>query len=104
MEEITIQIKDKAKAQALLKLLKTLDFVENIRQTELPVADAKETKDDEFFFSLAGVWADRDITLSSIRQEAWQKEKSPLEVEGINLNLSTAEILDFIAEGRKSYE
>jgi len=32
------------------------------------------------------------------------KEKSPLEVKGINLGLSTQEILDFIDEGRKSYE
>lgn len=29
--------------------------------------------------------------------------KSPLEVEGINLGISSQEILDFIAEGRKSF-
>ena len=73
MEEITIQIKDKFKRQALLDFLKTLDFVENIRETELPVAETKEENQDEFFFSLAGVWADREITLSSLRQEAWPR-------------------------------
>ena len=29
--------------------------------------------------------------------------KSPLEVEGINLDISSQEILGFIAEGRKSF-
>jgi antitoxin Phd len=29
--------------------------------------------------------------------------KSPLEVEGINLGISSQEILSFIAEGRKSF-
>ena len=104
MEEITIQIKDKFKRQALLDFLKTLDFVENIRQTELSVADATEPNQDEFFFSLSGLWADRETTLSSLRQEAWRKEKSLLEVEGIDLNLSTDEILDSIAKGRKPYK
>lgn len=73
MDEITIQIKDKFKRQALLNFLKTLDFVENIRQTELPDVEAKEENQDEFFFSMAGIWADRDITLSSLRQEAWPR-------------------------------
>jgi PHD/YefM family antitoxin component YafN of YafNO toxin-antitoxin module len=31
------------------------------------------------------------------------KTESPLEVEGLNLDLSTQEILDFIAEGRKNF-
>jgi len=32
------------------------------------------------------------------------KEKSPFEVRGVDLGISTQEILDFIDEGRKSYE
>jgi len=31
-------------------------------------------------------------------------EKSPLDVEGIDLNITTQEIIKFIQEGRKSYE
>ncbi len=31
------------------------------------------------------------------------REKSPLEVEGVNLGITTSEIIDFIDEGRKSY-
>jgi len=33
-----------------------------------------------------------------------QKEESPLDIKGIELGISTDEILGFIAEGRKSYE
>lgn len=32
------------------------------------------------------------------------KEKSPFDVKGINLEISTREILDFIEEGRRAYE
>ncbi|MCP4356669.1 MAG: type II toxin-antitoxin system Phd/YefM family antitoxin [Chloroflexi bacterium] len=32
------------------------------------------------------------------------KTKSPLEVEGIDLGISTQEILEFIDEGRKSFD
>ena len=32
------------------------------------------------------------------------KEKSPLDVEGVDLGISTREILDFIDEGRRSFE
>ena len=71
MEEITIQISDKYKKQTLLNFLKTLDFVENIRSAELPLTSATETHKDEDFFALAGLWKDRDITLDSIRKEAW---------------------------------
>ncbi|AUC62456.1 hypothetical protein AA637_15460 (plasmid) [Cyanobacterium sp. HL-69] len=29
---------------------------------------------DEVFFSMAGLWENRDITIDSIRKEAWKKE------------------------------
>jgi hypothetical protein len=32
------------------------------------------------------------------------KEKSPFEVRGVDLGISTQEILEFINEGRKSYK
>ena len=72
MEEITIQISDSYKRQTLLNFLKTLDFVENIRSEELPLTSTKETSKDEDFFALAGLWADRDASTASIRQNAWR--------------------------------
>lgn len=32
------------------------------------------------------------------------KEKSPFEVKGMNLGISTQDILDFIDDGRKTYD
>lgn len=71
MNEITIQINDRYKMSALLNFLETLDFVENIRSAEFPIAVDKKTNKEEDFFALAGLWADREITLNSIRQKAW---------------------------------
>lgn len=41
----------------------------------------------------------RDGTIFVVRPE--QKSRSPLDVDGINLKIDRAEILDFIVEGRK---
>jgi len=71
MEQITIRIKDKSKGKALLNFLKTLEFVENVSSEELPVASDSDAKKDEEFLSMAGLWAGRDVTLDSIRRQAW---------------------------------
>ena len=71
MNEVTIQINDRYKMSTFLKFLKTLDFVENIRSAEFPLAVDEKANKEEDFFALAGLWADREITLNSIRQEAW---------------------------------
>ncbi len=37
--------------------------------------DSLETSsEEEVFFSMAGLWENRDITIDSIRREAWKKE------------------------------
>ncbi len=75
MEQIVIQIENKEKAQLLLELLKALDFVDlvNVRseEAELDVTSQEESSD---FFSLAGLWEGRDITLTSIRRQAWPRQ------------------------------
>lgn len=50
----------------LLELLNTMNFVSNVRTVEYN--DGGQNFD---FFSCAGIWADRDINLKSIRQNAW---------------------------------
>ncbi len=70
MEQITIQIKDKSKARALVSFLKTLEFVENISSGNLPVTKADVSQDAEFL-ALAGLWAGRDISLAKLRERAW---------------------------------
>lgn len=70
MEQITIRIKDKKKAQTLLEFLKSLDFVESV--TEKDLSDEKKSTGarEEDFFELAGLWTGRDISLKTIRERA----------------------------------
>ena len=69
MEQIVIQVKDKKKAQALKIFLRTLDFVESV--TELGMNRQGRQIKSADFFSIAGLWAGRDISKESIRKEAW---------------------------------
>jgi len=69
MEQIVIQVKDKNKARALKNFLKTLDFVESVTEPGLTKRTRKIKSDD--FFSMAGLWAGRDISQEDIRKEAW---------------------------------
>ena len=78
MEQIVVQIRDKAKAKALSELLAALDFVDSVQtsQTEAAEVDSKTQEDQLDFFSLAGLWQDREVTLDSIRQKAWPRQYS----------------------------
>lgn len=70
MEQITIRIRDRKKAQTLIDFLKSLDFVETIIEKELP--DSSGVVDEENdFFAMAGMWEGRDISLKTIREQAW---------------------------------
>ena len=70
MEQITIQVKNKQKAQALIKFLKALDFIENVTTREMTALPKGQMNEQEFF-ALAGLWTGREVTLDSIRQKAW---------------------------------
>jgi hypothetical protein len=71
MEQITIQVKDKRKAQAVRDFLQTLDFVESVASEEQPESKRKRLRKSADFFKLAGLWAARDISQESIRNRAW---------------------------------
>lgn len=71
MEQITIQVKNKQKAQALMNFLRALDFIEEVTASDLPAFKPKGRASEKDFFALAGLWAGRDVTLDSIRQKAW---------------------------------
>jgi hypothetical protein len=68
MEQITIQVKNKQKARALIRFLKALDFIEEVTAQEISLSQPGKVSDHEFF-ALAGLWAGRDVTLDSIRQK-----------------------------------
>ncbi len=70
MEQITIRIRDRKKAQSLIDFLRSLDFIETI--TEKEFSDESHTANEENeFFAMAGLWEGRDISLKTIREHAW---------------------------------
>jgi hypothetical protein len=73
MEQIVIQVQNKQKAQLLSELLQSLDFVDMVT-TDHQENGGKETEAD--FFALAGIWEDRQIDLSTLRQKAWPRQTS----------------------------
>lgn len=76
MEQIVVQIRDKEKAKVLFELLAALDFVDSVQTSETEAAEMDSTaqEDQIDFFSLAGIWQDREVTLDSIRQKAWPRQ------------------------------
>jgi len=71
MEQLIIQVKNKEKAKMLAEVLSALDFVSSVKIVKEKPATDERTED---FFSLAGLWENRNITAESIRQEAWPKD------------------------------
>lgn len=71
MEQITIQVKNKRKAQALLDFLKAMDFIEDVTASGFAIPKPKNKIEEDAFFALKGLWAGRNISLESIRQKAW---------------------------------
>lgn len=76
MEQILIQVSNKEKAKILLELLESLDFVDFIEAQVKEGSDAEKLSATEKadFFALAGLWAERDITLESVRRQAWPRQ------------------------------
>ena len=70
MEQITIHITNKEKADLLLRLLRSLDFIDVVEVADPEVSE--ETEAD--FFAMAGVWQGREITQESLRQQAWPRQ------------------------------
>ena len=71
MEQITIRIKDREKEQTLLDFLESLDYIESVSEKDLPAEKASNENVEKDFFALAGLWAGRDISIQSIREQAW---------------------------------
>ena len=76
MEQIMIQVKDRTKIEWLIHLLNGLDFVEiSVVPNGVQTVEKTNTLVDEpDFFALAGIWKDREVTLDSIRKQAWARQ------------------------------
>ncbi len=77
MEKILIRVKDRKKADLLMQFLKALDFVDSVSSADIPANEMVAERDvsSADFFALAGIWAGREITLSSVRKKAWPERK-----------------------------
>ncbi len=73
MEQITIHVKNKQKAQALISFLKNLDFIDEVTAKKTATSTTVQTNEADFF-ALAGLWAERDINLDAIRLKAWRQQ------------------------------
>ena len=77
MQHIVVEVQDQEKARLLYEVLKALDFVTLVStddsQIEMLSHEEASTYSEEFF-SYAGLWADREISLMSIRQQAWPRQ------------------------------
>jgi hypothetical protein len=82
MERIIVQVKDKEKARMLSEFLAALDFVSSVETGEAGEFEADSgailvvDEESSDFFSLAGLWEGRDVSLESIRQKAWPRQES----------------------------
>ncbi|WP_207691892.1 hypothetical protein [Desulfonema limicola] len=70
MEQIIIQVKNKFKAKMLIELLNDMNFISDIKTFK----QENDTNQKIDFFSFAGIWANRDVSLKSIRQKAWPRQ------------------------------
>ncbi|MEW5872289.1 MAG: hypothetical protein AB1894_23705 [Chloroflexota bacterium] len=71
MEKILIRVKDRQKADLLKQFLRALDFVESVSSEDLAAVESESGDAVSGFFALAGLWAEREITLDTLRQKAW---------------------------------
>ncbi|QTA80222.1 Uncharacterized protein dnl_25180 [Desulfonema limicola] len=54
----------------LIELLNDMNFISDIKTFK----QENDTNQKIDFFSFAGIWANRDVSLKSIRQKAWPRQ------------------------------
>lgn len=67
MEKIVLTIKDSRKKNFLLELLKQFDFIEVQKTSSVQKSSSYN------FFDSAGLWKNRDIDVSQLRDKAWKR-------------------------------
>ena len=68
METLTLKIKNKRKIHQFLKFIKDLDYVEVLKSS--PTINLKSGAEEDFF-SITGMWENREISTESLRKKAW---------------------------------
>ncbi len=79
MQHITVEVHDREKAQLLYNVLQALDFVMHISTDDEQFHQSlrQETSDrTKEFFSYAGLWSDREISVTTLRRQAWPRQST----------------------------
>ena len=73
--EFVVQIHDHDKALKLVEFLRAFDFVKIIQTdtTDEEIVQQEDAAENMDFFSYAGLWANREITVDTLRQQAWRQ-------------------------------
>ncbi|GAK54965.1 hypothetical protein U27_01796 [Candidatus Vecturithrix granuli] len=77
MQHILVEVQDHEKAQLLYSVLQSLDFVIHISMDDQEILQhvQQDTVDrTEEFFSYAGLWSERDLSVTTLRQQAWPRQ------------------------------
>lgn len=72
METLKITVDDQQTKELVMRMLHTIKGV-NIQERKSAVPPPAATALKE----LSGIWADRDITLSGLRNNAWRRGSTP---------------------------
>ena len=74
MKHLLLTIQDEAKAGPLIRFLHTLDFL-RLQPVDEATAAAWLKAEEEAFFAMAGIWADRPVAELDLRQAAWSRDQ-----------------------------
>lgn len=67
---ITLDIKNESMKESFLNFIKTLDYIEIKNHNENQ--SNKNSKKDKFK-EFAGIWENKNIEISTLREKAWKK-------------------------------
>ncbi|MCK5808790.1 hypothetical protein KAH37_07390 [bacterium] len=69
MQQVVVKIKDDSKLALFLRFIEHLDFVE-VKKTQ---TTKRTEKQNSSLRNLFGIWKERDVELSDIRNRAWNR-------------------------------
>ena len=72
---VTLDIKNESMKDSFLNFISTLDYID-IKSTpsdDTTTSSNKHTNNSNKFNQFAGMWEDRDIDTSTLREKAWRR-------------------------------
>lgn len=72
---VTLDIKNESMKDSFLNFISTLDYID-IKSTlsnDTTTSANKHTNNSDKFSQFAGMWEDREIDASTLREKAWQR-------------------------------